>query len=58
MTFVPAELPPNDMLVVVLTVPLLVLVLCCLSGFRRGEIDPVFEAFLSLITVPRRRRKS
>lgn len=58
MKFVAEELPPSDILVAVLTVPLLVLVLCCLTGFRRGETDPVFETFLSLITVPRRRRKS
>ncbi len=50
--------PPIDRVVDVLTVPLLVLALGSLTGFRRGEIDPGLTLFRSLITVPRRRRKS
>lgn len=54
--FVAADIPPVDMLFAVLTVPLLARALCCLTGFRRGETDPVFGLNLSLITDPWRRR--
>ncbi len=58
MIFVDDDNPPIDRVVDVLTVPLLVLALGSLTGFRRGEIDPGLTLFRSLITVPRRRRKS
>lgn len=40
MTFVASETRSVELAAVVLIVPLLVLALCCLTGLRRGEIDP------------------
>ena len=45
-----------DMLVVVLTVPLLILALWFLTGFLRGDTDPGARFGGALIVEPRRRR--
>lgn len=57
MRFVAADRPLVEALIMVLTVPLLVRVLSCRVGFRRGDVDPDTEArFFSLMTEVRRRR--
>lgn len=53
--FVPAD-TLSDELAAGLTVPLLFLVLCCLTGCRRGEIDPDCEPRTPLLLEPRRRK--
>ena len=43
-------------LVAVLNVPPLCLVLCVRTGFRRGEIEPDWDATTPLLLEPRRKK--
>jgi len=55
--FVPAETRSVEVLVLALfMVPTLWRVLCCPTGFRRGEMDPDCELRLPLRREPRRRK--
>lgn len=56
MTFVASETRSVELAAVVLTVPLLVRVLCCLTGLRLGEIEPDWELMTPLLLEPRRRK--
>lgn len=53
---VAADMPPEEALIMVLTVPLLVRVLSWRVGLRRGEVDPDTEPIFSLMTEVRRRK--
>lgn len=54
MILVPADTLSEEL--AALMVPLLFRVLCCLVGFRWGEIDPDCELTTPLLLEPRRRK--
>ncbi len=56
MMFVVADSLSDELVADMLTLPLLFLVLCCPTGFRRGEMDPDCDPNTPLLLEPRRRK--
>jgi len=54
--FVVADSLSDELVADMLTLPLLFLVLCCPTGFRRGEMDPDCDPNTPLLLEPRRRK--
>lgn len=54
--FVASETRSVELAAVVLIVPSLFLVLCCLTGLRLGETEPDWELTTPLLLEPRRKK--